>query len=61
MAPNTHINGGTLKGEITGDIGAPALLENLAIKAGAKLSGVIIGENVQLAEDVEFGKGVEME
>jgi len=61
LTPNTHINGGTLKGEITGDVDAPARLENLEIKAGAKLSGVIIGENVQLAEDVEIGEGVVME
>ena len=61
LAPNTHINGGTLKGEITGDLDAPALLENLEIKAGVKLSGVIIGENVQVAEEVEFGEGVEIE
>lgn len=58
LAPNTQLSGGKLKGEIKGDIDAPARLNNLEIKAGAKLSGVIIGENVQIGEEVEFGEGV---
>jgi len=61
LAPNTYINGGILKGEIVGDIEIPALLENLEIKSGAKLSGVIIGDNVHISENVVLGEGVEMQ
>jgi acetyltransferase-like isoleucine patch superfamily enzyme len=58
LAPNAQISGGKLKGKIKGDIAAPARLDNVEIKAGAKLSGVIIGENVLIGEGVEFGEGV---
>ena len=58
LAPNTQLSGGKLKGEIKGDIEAPARLDNLEIKADSKLSGVIIGDNVQIVEEVEFGEGV---
>jgi acetyltransferase-like isoleucine patch superfamily enzyme len=58
LAPNTHISGGILKGEITGDLDAPALLENLTVKSG-RLSGVIIGDNVSISDNVVLGEGVE--
>jgi acetyltransferase-like isoleucine patch superfamily enzyme len=58
LAPNTHINGGILKGEIIGDVDAPALLENLEVKSGT-LSGVIIGDNVHISDHVVLGEGVE--
>jgi len=58
LAANAHLSGGRLKGTITGEIDAPAVLEHVEIKAGAQLSGVIIGDNVRIDQGVEFGAGV---
>lgn len=61
LAPNTHIKGGRLKGNIVGDVKAPALLENLKVEPGSKLTGVIIGKGVKLPKDVTLGEGVRFE
>ncbi len=58
LKTNAHISGGKIGGKIIGDIEAPALLENLKVQAGCELSGVIIGDNVQLPNDVKLGKSV---
>ncbi len=57
LTANAQISGGKVC-DIFGDIEAPALLENLKVQAGCELSGVIIGDNVQLPNDVKLGKGV---
>jgi parallel beta-helix repeat protein len=57
LKTNAHLSGGKVC-DIFGDIEAPALLENLKVQAGCELSGVIIGDNVQLPDDVKLGKGV---
>jgi len=54
LAPNTHLSGGKLQGEIRGDKTAPALLEDLRIIAGSRLSGVTLGNNVIVEEGVIF-------
>lgn len=43
---NTEITGGTLKGTIKGDKKSPALLEDVRVKKGSKLSGVKLGKGV---------------
>ena len=58
LAANTSIDGGAMQGEISGDASAPATLRNVRVKAGSRLSNVILGEGVQLPEDVEFGEGI---
>jgi hypothetical protein len=47
-----RIDGGIFSGEIKGDPSAPATLVNVEIRAGSKLSGVTLGDNVDLAENV---------
>jgi hypothetical protein len=58
LAADTSITGGTLQGGISGDANAPAILRNVRIKSDSRLSNVIIGDNVQLAKDIELGEGV---
>jgi len=58
LAANTSIDGGAMQGVISGDASAPATLRNVRVKAGSRLSNVILGEGVQLPEDVEFGEGI---
>ncbi len=58
-AGRTHLIGGQLVGEISGDVQAPALLEYLVIQAGSYLEYVTIGDGVKLATTVTFGEGVQ--
>ncbi len=58
LAPDAHIKGGKIVGEIHGDIDDPALLENLEVKPNSHLTGVIIGKRVQLPKNVSLGAGV---
>ncbi|BAP57706.1 peptidase C25 gingipain [Thioploca ingrica] len=58
FAPNTHLTGGRLQGNLSGDANAPALLEHLTIQAHSQLAHVTMGENVVLAEGVTLGEGV---
>ncbi|NJO17283.1 MAG: hypothetical protein HC877_16530 [Thioploca sp.] len=58
FAPNTHLTGGYLQGNLSGDTNAPALLENLTIQANSQLAYVTLGENVVLVEGVILGEGV---
>ncbi|NJO15415.1 MAG: choice-of-anchor D domain-containing protein [Thioploca sp.] len=60
LAAHSQLNGVQLQGNILGDINAPALLENVEIKAGSYLTGVILGNGVKLAESVTFGEGVQI-
>jgi Leucine-rich repeat (LRR) protein len=65
LAADAHIIGGIVTGDIQGDCGAPAKLENIIVKSGSHLSCVIIdngseqGDSVVLAEGVTFGQGVQ--
>jgi len=52
LAANTRLSGGRLKGQIIGEINAPALLDNLTILAGSHLSGVKLGEHVIIQKHV---------
>jgi hypothetical protein len=58
LMPNTHIIGGALRGKIEGDPQYPALLESLRVRRNSHLSHVIIGSDVELADDVTLGAGV---
>ncbi len=59
LAADTHIIGGRLRGNISGDIQYPTRLEALKILAGSHLENVIISEDVELSEDITCGPGVE--
>ncbi|NJO18267.1 MAG: right-handed parallel beta-helix repeat-containing protein, partial [Thioploca sp.] len=59
LAAGTHLIGGQLVGDISGDVQAPALLEYLVIQAGSYLEYVTIGDGVKLATTVTFGEGVQ--
>ena len=59
LAPNTVIEGGQLQGRIQGDAHYPVLLNNVMIVSGSYLENVILGENVQVAENVTYGDGVQ--
>jgi Leucine-rich repeat (LRR) protein len=58
LAPDTHLIGGELRGEISGDEKAPALIEGAKINRNAVLSNIIIGEGTELEKGVTIGKGV---
>jgi hypothetical protein len=58
LAADTRVRGGTMQGVITGDTAAPALLENLYVANNSELNGVVIGENVELGDNVILGRGV---
>ncbi len=58
LAADAHVRGGTMQGVIRGDMNAPALLENMTIAHNTELSGVVIGENVELGDNVTLGRGV---
>jgi len=58
LAPNTHLIGGQLHGEITGDEKSPALVEATKIDGKVVLTNLIIGAGTDLAEGVTIGKGV---
>jgi acetyltransferase-like isoleucine patch superfamily enzyme len=58
FAPNAHLIGGNLTGNIVGDAQSPALLENVTIPAGSYLENVIIGDNVDRSKNVTIGPGV---
>ena len=59
LDPNTSITGGILRKTIIGDPLYPAFLEELTIASGSHLDNVIIGPQVDLAENVSLGAGVE--
>ena len=52
LAAGVRISGGQFEGEIVGDPNDPAILENVIVKAGTQLSGVTLGDNVQLGNNV---------
>jgi hypothetical protein len=52
LAPNTRISGGKLKGRIKGDMNEPAFIDNVFIVSGSHLSGVILGTDVVLGNNV---------
>jgi hypothetical protein len=58
LTPDTQISGGRLKGKITGDADAPALIKEAKIFEGSQLSYVTIGDNTQVAKGVKIGAGV---
>jgi len=58
LTANTRIRGGKLQGIITGDVNAPARLENVEVKDNSYLSGVVISDTVKLGDNVVFGEGV---
>ncbi|HEC83712.1 MAG TPA: DUF11 domain-containing protein, partial [Thioploca sp.] len=58
LKANTQLSGGKIAGKITGESDAPAWLDNLEVQAGSELSGVVLGDDVQLPEEVKLGKGV---
>jgi hypothetical protein len=58
LAPNTYVRGGEMAGHIEGDLQAPALLENVRIRAGSHLSGVVMGQNVIVEEGVTIEESV---
>ena len=59
LAPNTVIENGQLQGKIQGDVHYPARLNHVMILSGSYLENVILGENVQIAENVTYGDGVQ--
>jgi hypothetical protein len=58
LAPNAHLIGGQLHGEITGDEKSPALVEAAKIDGKVVLTNLIIGAGTDLAEGVTIGEGV---
>jgi parallel beta-helix repeat protein len=59
LKANTHISGGKLANNVSGEAEGLALLDNLEIQPGTHLSQVIIGDNVKLLQpvvltDIEF-------
>jgi len=60
LAADTYVIGGSLQGHIVGTAEAPALLEQLAVKAGSRLAHVIIGKQVKLPADILFEEGVQL-
>jgi len=58
LAPDAHLRGGEVRGNLIGDLKAPGLLENITIQAGSQLSAVIIGDGVKLPKELTLGEGV---
>jgi len=56
LLPDTKVTSGRLKGTIKGDKDHPAILENVRVKSGSKLSGVKFGKNVKLEKGVIIEK-----
>jgi parallel beta-helix repeat protein len=56
LGANTHITGGQLSGDLSGD--ENTWLENLEVEAGSHLSNILIGYQVQLPDEISLGKGV---
>ncbi|MEN8219092.1 MAG: hypothetical protein ABFS56_22525 [Pseudomonadota bacterium] len=54
LAPGITLTDAVLEGTITGDVDAPATLENVEIKDNSHLSGVILTDTVTLGENVEL-------
>lgn len=61
LGPDTHIEGGTLSGTITGTAADPAVLSDARVLAGTQLQHVIIAEGTQLPPDTIIGAGVRFE
>ncbi len=59
LAADTYLRGGRLGGEIIGEPGAPAYLEDVEIEAGSYLNQVIIGDGVILNDGITFGEQVD--
>ena len=59
LAAGAEVIGGTLAGDIQGDCDNPAKLQNVIIKAGSKLSCVIIDSDSVLEDNVTFGAGMQ--
>ena len=60
LAEDAEITGGKVAGKISGDPKGTARLNNLMVTSGSCLTDVIIGEDVELAEDVKYGPGVKL-
>jgi CSLREA domain-containing protein len=58
LAANTYLSGGRLGGSIIGEAHAPAYLEYLTVEAGSYLDQVIIGDGVELTEEITWGNHV---
>jgi hypothetical protein len=58
FAEGVNLSGGKLFGDFGGAQDNLIRLENTSIRSGSRLSYVIIGNNVEIAEDVVFGEGV---
>jgi len=58
LSADASVENVELEGTIIGDQNAPAMLTNLIIKDNVKLEGVVIGVNVEIGNNVTFGKGV---
>lgn len=54
LAAGINITNAILEGSITGDMNAPARLEDVEIKDNSRLSGVILTDTVTLGENVEL-------
>jgi hypothetical protein len=52
FAANANMTGGILEGDISGESDGPAILRNLKIRKGSQLTDVILGEGVELNDDV---------
>jgi hypothetical protein len=58
LAADTHIKAGRLKGNIIGDMDAPALIEEAELLEGSQLFHLTVGENTHVAKGVKIGGGV---
>lgn len=58
LTAGTYLNGGRWGGSLTGEVDVPAWLEHLTIVTGSYLNHVVIGEAVELAENVTLGENV---
>jgi hypothetical protein len=58
LAANARLKGGKLHGRIVGEAQAPALLEWVVILSGSFIDNVVIGDNVEMEDNVTFGAGV---
>ncbi|MEZ5672272.1 MAG: hypothetical protein R3E08_07740 [Thiotrichaceae bacterium] len=51
LAPNVKLTGGRISGELIGDEMAPAHVSNMLVNADSKLENVILGDNVEIADE----------
>jgi NDP-sugar pyrophosphorylase family protein len=58
FSANFHLTGGILRGNITGERKAPALLENVRVSAGCHLTDVTLGKKVTVAKGITLGGSI---